>query len=538
MRASTFERLCVCLLWLFPAAAVGGSLTGTVTLSAAPAKGFVVREDRFNYASSGAGIREFPAIEFTVVQDGRYLLPVEQGIRDLGHPHWEVAMQPGHIQRANESKAIHAALPIALIERNANCTHNGVLSWQLDDAGIVSEALWQITSETCAYFKFDLWATAEGAFRTVQVPNADRLRREFRAHRQARLPVEPIEHIGEHHDGVDASAFGAVGEMRPDDMSVYGFVVDGVHFRSGCMTRHGVYPFCDELLLPSYSTAKSIFAGLATMRLEKLHPGSSTEGVAALVPACNTADWRDVTIEHALDMSTGNYDDPGFEVDEASEAHVAFLYAPTHAEKIRAACSLFPRRADPGTVFNYHTSDTYIAGTAMRALLELASDNTVDLYEMLLAEPVWRELQLSPIARETRKTHDGKGQAFAGWGLTFLPDDVARIGNWLNAGNAMLNGHAMLDDELFEAAMQRKADDRGLPAGGPGFRYNNGFWAHDIAEYIGCDQPVWVPFMSGYGGISVVLFPNGTTYYYFSDGYAQRWREAAVAANTIKSMCQ
>ncbi len=537
MQALTFERLWFCFLWLLPVAALAGNLSGTVTLSTAPAKGFVVHEDRFNYAASGTALREFPAIEFTVVQDGVYLLPVEQGIRDLGHPHWEVAMQPGHIRHDTAAAVSQAALPIALIERNANCTHNGVLSWQLDETGTMSEALWQVTSETCAYFKVDLWATAEGIFRAAPVANADRIRREFHAHRHARLPIEPIEHIGKYYAEVDASAFGAVGEMSPDDMSVYGFVVDGMHFRGGCRTRHGAYPFCDELLLPSYSIAKAIFAGLAMMRLEKLQPGSSTELIAALVPACNTDAWRDVTIEHALDMTTGNYDDPGFEVDEASDAHIEFLYARTHAEKIHAACSLFPRRAEPGTFFNYHTSDTYIAGTAMRAMLELASDDEVDLYGTLLGEPIWREMRLSPIARETRKTYDDTKQPLTGWGLTFISDDVARIADWLNARGAVIDGNAMLDRDLFEAAMQRIEDNRGLQAGGPGFRYNNGFWAHDIADYVGCDRPVWVPFMSGYGGISVVLFPNGTTYYYFSDGYAQRWREAAVAANTIKSMC-
>lgn len=527
----------MCLL--SAAAGAGDELSGRVVLSAAPAKGFAVHDDRFGYvAGGGADLRQFPAIEFDVIEDGEYLLPVGHGLRDVGHPHWEVVLRPGHIWHEDGEEGGRTALPIALIERNANCTHNGVLSWEFDDAGQMSEALWQITLETCGYFRFDMYGVADGHFVPDRVAAAETARRSFRANLEARLPVVPIERIGERFPGIGAAAFGATGDMKPEGMTVYGFVVDGVHYRSGCKARWGNYPLCDELPLPSYSTAKSIFAGLALMRLEKLFPGSAERTIASLVPACDTDDWRGVTIEQALDMATGNYRDTGLEVDEASDAHVEFLYAESHAEKIGIACTLFPRREEPGTRFVYHTSDTYVAGTAMRALLEQEAGEAVDLYETLLVEPLWDELLLSSIARETRTTYDGIRQPLVGWGLTFIPDDVARIANWLNAERALIGGGAMLDDELFAGAMQQNSRDRGLPAPSAAFRYNNGFWAHDIAGYIGCAHPVWVPFMSGYGGISIVLFPNGTTYYYFSDGYTQRWREAALASHSIRGMCE
>ena len=151
--------------------------------------------------------------------------------------------------------------------------------------------------------------------------------------------------------------------------------------------------------------------------------------------------------------------------------------------------------------------------------------------------PLWQPLRLSAVAMTSRTTYDTTAQALTGWGLTFIPDDIARIGEWLLQVASGTSTNA-IDRELLGAALQQNPDDRGLPTGTPGFRYNNGFWAHDIAGYIGCPQPVWVPFMSGYGGISVVLFPNNTLYYYFSDGYTQRWREAAVEINKLGNMCQ
>jgi hypothetical protein len=43
--------------------------------------------------------------------------------------------------------------------------------------------------------------------------------------------------------------------------------------------------------------------------------------------------------------------------------------------------------------------------------------------------------------------------------------------------------------------------------------------------------------MSGYGGIVVAMFPNGMTYYYFSDGGVFRWAIAAAAADRMRNFC-
>lgn len=44
--------------------------------------------------------------------------------------------------------------------------------------------------------------------------------------------------------------------------------------------------------------------------------------------------------------------------------------------------------------------------------------------------------------------------------------------------------------------------------------------------------------MSGFGGITVALFPNGVIYYYYSDGHLHRWASARAAAHRIRSLCE
>src|SRR5690606_11978834 len=94
------------------------------------------------------------------------------------------------------------------------------------------------------------------------------------------------------------------------DMTLYGTVFNHVHYVSPCYTRAGDYPFCEQLIIPSYSTAKSIFAGLAMLYLQQRFADVFAQPVSRWVAACQTQQWQGVTLGNLLDMSSGNYDSP------------------------------------------------------------------------------------------------------------------------------------------------------------------------------------------------------------------------------------
>jgi hypothetical protein len=491
-------------------------------------------------------IRHLPDFEFEFIQRDNDLIPLRRGVVRGDHPYWEYIIQPGRVwKEPGDGAWTRASIPFSLQERSANCTHNGMMTWLFNDRNDISRVAYQISSETCPYFKFNMWGVIPATFKPIENPSADMHVKNFRKQRAARLPLKPIEQLADSYPQIELSHLGAVSGIKPEDMTVYGFIVDGVHYRGGCETRHGPYPYCDSLALPSYSTAKSVFASVALMRLEELYPGTAATKIGSVVPECLEKQWADVTIENALDMATGNYDQTEPDADENSPLHEAFVFSDSHAEKIDFACHYFKRRAPPGTTWVYHTSDTYVAGTAMRAVFEKhegrkgkKGDIEKDIYKFLLVEPIWDSLHLSPLLSDIKRTYDAAAQPFTGYGLTYEPDDIARLAHWLLVDDGRIDGESVLIARLFNAAMQRDPDDRGLPAASPLIRYNNGFWARDVAEFIDCDHPVWVPFMVGVGGIEVVMFPNDTIYYYFSDGYVHRWRLAAAESNKIRGFCQ
>ena len=95
----------------------------------------------------------------------------------------------------------------------------------------------------------------------------------------------------------------------------------------------------------------------------------------------------------------------------------------------------------------------------------------------------------------------------------------------------------MVDTSMLDAALQRSNADRGFVAADTGFHYNNGFWALNVQALLGCEQALWLPFMSGFGGINVVMMPNDTVYYSFSDGGTFSWLDAGKASNSIRPYC-
>ncbi|WP_428410127.1 hypothetical protein [Hyphococcus sp.] len=499
--------------------------------------GFSVVRDDYSYASGGS-IDVLPAFDFEFVQSGDDFIPATRGSIPGAHPNWEIILEPGKVwDEPGDNGYSRVALPFALQEKNANCTHNGVITFLFKDGGLVSDAAYQIASETCLYFKFNMWGLINADYDQGTVTGAASIISAYQAEEAGRMTTKPISAIAADYPGTDASAFGASSEVSPAHMSAFGFVYNGVHYVGGCGTRYGDYPYCDVLDLPSYSTAKSIFGGIGLMRLEKLYPGVMQDEISLYVPDCDAdGDWDDVSLEDAADMATGNYSSSGYQTDEGSAAMTNFFLETTHADKIDRACTQYPRKAAPGSLWVYHSSDTYILGTAMQAYYKSQAGSSADIWDDLLGS-IWSSLGLSQTSEVTRRTLDATAQPFTGWGLMFHRDDIAKIADFLNVDDGEIGGVAQLDATEFAAAMQKTPSDRGLVAGDPTIRYNNGFWAWNAQSYLGCGSATWIPFMSGFGGITVALLPNGGTYYYFSDNAEFAWGEALAEAHSISSVC-
>ncbi len=500
--------------------------------------GFSALKDPYGYATLPA-MKHLPPFSVQLVQTGSHLVPVVRGVQYTGSPYWNLAVGAGRAWSEKRDRGqTRASLPFALIERNANCVHNGVLTFLFSKKGI-SNVRYQVTSETCEYFQFDLFGQVDATYDPGGVKGAARIRTAYAAEVADRLPTKPISALTTDHPDadIDLSAFG--GGITPSALSTFGFVYGGVNYVGDCPTRQGAYPFCSQLLLPSYSTAKSVLGGMALLRLaEKYGPEIAQEPLNAHIPQATGAAWDGVTIGHALDMTTGNYASPTYEADEAGATMSQFFLAETYTEKLTAALS-FPRRSAPGSIWTYHTSDTFLAVQAMNDILKEREGADSDIFAMLRDE-VLAPAKVGPDALSTLRTDNSpQGAPFGGYGMFWTRDDIAKVAKLLVVDHGAVDGEQVLHAGLLDSSLQRDPRDRGsTTTGAVPFRYNNGFWSREFstADDAAFAAPFSVPFMSGFGGITVALMPNGSSYYVFSDNNEFSWVDVVAESNRISPM--
>ncbi len=478
-----------------------------------------------------------PEFNFEFVQSDGYLIPVQRGLVIADHPVWNYIFEPGRAwQEAADGDFSRASIPFALIPKGGNSTFNGTLTFLFNDQQI-SKVWYQITQETSTYTRVNLWGLLEAVYQRGLVDNSAQLRSAFAAELAGRLPVKPITALADDYPSVNFAAFGD--GVTPEHMTWYGLVVNGTNYLGGCQTRFGIYPYCESMRATSFSTAKSAFVSVALMRLaQKYDPAIPSFLIKDFVPeyAASPGDWESVTFNNALDMATGNYVSPGFMTDDNSQKMGEFFGAQPYAERIEAAFDS-PHAAAPGTRWVYRTSDTFILTRALHNYLLTQQSTAADIFQFVV-DDIYRPLGLGPGAYTSMRTadHNWQGQAEGGYGLWWIPDDIAKIGVFLNNQAGKINGEQVLHPGLLAATLQQSPEDRGVRIDRQRM-YNNAFWAslYTKADGFGCE--FWVTQMLGVSGNVVALFPNGITYYYFSDNQEFTWNDALREANNIIPLC-
>lgn len=488
-------------------------------------------------AETNPALPHIPEFDFEFVQSGSALIPVQRGLIVTTHSVWNYYLEPGRVwQEDGDQSLTRASFPFALVVKNGNATYNGVMTFLFDDVQ-VSKVWYQITQETANNPSADFWGWLPAVYHQTPVAKAEQLRQAYAEEVAQRFPVRPIEQLAADYPGVDPSAFGR--GITPEHMTFYGLVVNGINYVGGCRTRFGVYPYCESLRAASYSTAKSAFVSVALMRLAQKY-GSEVADllIKDYLPetAAGPGDWSHVTFNHTLDMATGNYASPGYMVDEEGRIFSDFFGVETYTDKMKAALD-WPHSAEPGTLWNYRSSDTFLVATAMRNYLRSKEGPDADLFQFVVDE-VYRRIHIGPGFFSTTRTSENnwKGEPIGSYGLWWTPDDVAKLTTLLNVDRGAAGGARLLDPGLLAAALQQDPRDRGvaLPSGG---YYNNAFWSAHYARSAGSGCEFWVPYMAGYSGNIVALLPNGLTYYYFSDGREFTWEAAVREADKIKPLC-
>jgi hypothetical protein len=479
-----------------------------------------------------------PEFDYAFVQSGSYLVPVQRGLIIADDPSWNLILEPGRVwQEDGDQGYSRASFPFALVWKGSNATFNGTMAFLFDGVRL-SKVWYQITQETTSNTRADFWGLLDATYHAEVVQDAARVRADFAQELAGRFPTRPIEQLALDYPGIDVSAFGR--GVSPQHMTWYGLVIGGVNYVSGCRTRFGQYAYCGSMRAASYSTAKSAFVSVALMRLgQKYGPQVADLLIKDYVPeyAASPGDWERVTFDNTIDMATGNYETAAYMVEDNGPRMGEFFGSQPYDARIAAAFD-WPHAVAPGTKWVYRTCDTFILTRAMHNYLQGQEGPHADIFQFVVDE-VYRPIGIGPGAYSTMRTadNDWQGQAEGGYGLWWIQDDIAKIATLLNDGRGQANGVQLLHPGLLAAAMQQNPRDRGLEIDLRRM-YNNAFWAQHYTRAEGFDCDFWVLQMLGVSGNAVVLMPNGSTYYYFSDNQEFTWDAAVKESGKIISHCQ
>ena len=538
------------------AAAPSQTFEGSLTLSD-PANGGsaqILRDDFADDSAPNSAWRHLPSFSLQFVQNGSHLIPVQQGLVITGNTAWNYIVGPGRVWQEKSDKGyIRASFPFALVERNQNCVHNGEMTFLFNNkkSPNISKVRYQVTQETCLYFKLNMWGQLAATYARGSVTNAEALKNSEAAEVANRMPTRPFSALATDfpNSGINTDNF-TRGFKSPADITTYGLLINGVHYVSNCQTRFGAYAFCDNMRLPSYSVAKSSFAGLAMMWLGQKYGGAVYGRLIRdyLPQYVDGGDWTNVTFANTADMATGNYISAGREADEGGPQEHAFLIAEPFDTRIADAFTPFPHQAVPGTTWVYQTHAAFILTQAMNNYLQQQQGSRADIFNSI-RDTVFKPLNMSQGSFSMLRTdNSASGKPFGGYGLFFIQDDIAKIGRFLNNSRGVINDAQVLDPGRLQETLFRTANaaslgvpvpDTGTPVVPNTIRYHNEFWAKHMTteEFPQYRCSFGVSFMSGYGGISVLLLPNGATYYIFSDGDEFIWYAAVNEINKIAPLC-
>ena len=502
-----------------------GTLQGSLESSMIPVEyKFKIIEDTFGINKNFKPLSKLPALSLNFSIEGSKFIPDSSALRTTQNFLWDIQYGVGEVWY-DDFGNIRTSFPFSLIQKNQNCVHNGIILFDMTEGGEISNMVYQIASETCGWFRFNLIGSAEISLTNSSNLNAEKIQ-DYKDWKASTIPLKALSTLGESYKDL-----GSVKEVLSENMTVFGFYDGESHYRGGCMTRKGRYPYCSELLIPSFSLAKSIFASNAMSMLEMDFPNIKNLFISDYVPECSSKKWRSVTFENALDMATGQYKYKNYYSEDWYLEQEGYFKNFTHKDKIKSACNFFKKQINPGIKLSYHSSDTYILGTALNQFYKENVSSEGDIYYDLLL-PLWNSLELSDALNEIRRSLDNAQQPYAEMGMFMLSDDVVKIGKYF------LDIRRTVEEGIMFEALQKNANDRGLVAINNLLYYNKGFWVKRFSgNKFGCSSDVWIPFMSGTGGITLVLLPNNTLYYYFSDGDEYEWDRAVEFANNLRPFC-
>ncbi|MGD8815473.1 MAG: serine hydrolase [Anaerolineales bacterium] len=473
--------------------------------------------------------RFFPgfSVDFFTYQE--YLVPVNRTL--IVEPgNWTLILSPGKVwSEPGDNGMSRASFPFTLGSPPDRPTaggeaHNGVATFLFDEMQ-VSTFRFQIMQEIAPDGDiFDMWGQFPMEYAPGTIDNIESLSAQFAEELEHQVPLHPWSELESLYgqDVVNSLTDG----LPVESISAAGVVIDDMVYLQPSHTRYGKYPYPRYMHHGVMSISKSIGAGISMLWLAQEYGDEvfDLKIVDYLDVSADHDGWSEVTFGDILNMATGIGDhapsQKSFEpyTNESGANYRNWYLAETASEKLDYAFAYGNYPWGPGEILRYTSAHTFVLSAAMDAFLKSQEGPDTHLWERL-TEQVFHPIGADNMTMiHVPNGDDNPGIPLMASGLRVTVDDVAKIVALLQNGGSH-DGEQLLSSTKLTEALYRTSDIHGLPSGKT-FEFGDqayymSFWSLPHRTVDG--RLFQVPFMSGAGGNTIFLAPNGVTTFVFTD---------------------
>jgi len=477
----------------------------------------------------------FPGITLDFISHDGELIPIRNQILvedHAGNSMWNVLVGTGKVWSEDDDNGwSRASFPLSLTDSYIGQLRNCVATFVYKNE-VISNVCVQCSQETADLNDRqvgNISVMLEAEYRPQAYADSNAVFEKRSRLKAGRLPVYPLSTID--YSGDLADYFGkSLYTNAPTSLGAV--LLDGKIYLQAPKTRHGLYPYPNEMRHSVYSVTKSIAGALALFYLaerygDEIFDAQITDYVPALA---DHPSWQGVTFLHTLNMVTGT---EGGE--DAAHLYEILIKARSAEESIQNIAGLGDYPGRPGESFNYASTNLFVLSCALQNYAE-QKEGTGISYWNLVHENVLVPLGAESFTlRRTIETDGQEGLPLLGYGAWPTLDEAAKIA-LLFSQEGNYGGQQLLNREKCREALGRTVWD-GISTGNDyrGKYYRHSFWAKDVRTR-GCK--VNVSYMLGYGGNYVWFFPSGAIAIRFMDEYDLDFRDLVKGVEKIRSSCR
>jgi CubicO group peptidase (beta-lactamase class C family) len=472
----------------------------------------------------------FPGITMDFISHEGELIPIRDKILVNGlqtNSLWNVLIGTGKVwHEAIDGEWSRASFPLSLTDSYIGQVRNCVATFVYKEDSI-SNVCVQCSQETADLNELqvgNMRTMLSAGYRPGTYPETNSVI-ERRNHMVSnRLPVHALSAIDTENE---IAGYFEKSLYTNASTSLGAIIADGEVYLQPPKTRHGLYPYPEEMRHAVYSVSKSMTGALALFYLAERYGETIFNAlISDHVPALSTHPaWQGVTFSHTLNMVTGTEGGEG-----GALLYEILIKARTAEEAITSIASLGSGSGDPGEVFNYATTNLFVLSCAMQHYVEEKEGMGISYWDLVHENVLVPLGAANFILRRTIEADGSEGLPLLGYGAWPTLDEAAKIA-MLFSNEGIYRGQQLLNREKCREALGR-TDWKGISTGNDyrGDYYRHSFWVTNVRAN-GCKTEV--TYMLGYGGNYVWFFPSGVIAIRFMDEYDLDFRDLVKGVENI-----